>query len=285
MLRKLVASAPALHAVTDFVSTFITRNRAAIGAATLFLASCARGPAIDTNTQPQPLPVTDGRRVLRAMHDRYSSKWYMGLAFAQNTVFIGQNGRETKQVWNEYIQLPGRLRIDYLPLSSKSGVLYTDGKMYAFAGGKPQPPVPGWNPLLVLMGDVYTQLPDTTAFQLDSLGFDLGIARRDTWEGKPAWVVGAQAGDTTSSQFWVDADSLLVRRIVQRDARGARPIVTDTHFQKYQSVGGFPIAYQMRFYRDGRLYFKEDYFNVKVNETLPVEIFEPASWSKSQIKR
>ena len=121
--------------------------------------------------------------------------------------------------------------------------------------------------------------------QLDSLGFDLGVARRDVWEGKPAWVVGAAAGDSTSSQFWVDVDSLLVRRIIQRDTQGAKPVVTDTRFQKYQSFGGFPVAVQMRFYRDGRLYFKEDYFDVRVNDTLPVEIFEPESWVKSQIKR
>jgi hypothetical protein len=157
--------------------------------------------------------------------------------------------------------------------------------MYAFAGGKPQPPVPGWNPLLVLMGDVYAQLPDTTAMQLDSLGFDLSVARRDVWEGKPAWVVGAAEGDSTSSQFWVDVDSLLVRRIIQRDTRGAKPVVSDTRFQKYQAFDGVPVAVQMRFYRDGRMYFREDYFDVKVNETLPVEIFEPENWVKSQIKR
>jgi hypothetical protein len=33
------------------------------------------------------------------------------------------------------------------------------------------------------------------------------------------------------------------------------------------------------------MYFREDYFDVKTNETLPVEIFEPASWVKSQLKR
>lgn len=251
----------------------------------LLLAACSRQATVAPPAAAPPPARPDGRSVLRAMHERWAGKWYMSLSFKQNTVFIAQSGRETKQVWNEYIVLPGRLRIDYLPLSSRSGVLYADGQMYSFTNGKQQTPQPGWNPLLTLMGDVYAQLPDTTAWQLDSLGFDLSVARRDTVEGKELWIVGAPRGDSTSSQFWVDTDSLLVRRIVHRDARGARPVVNETRFQNYRSVSGYPVAFAMRFYRDGRLYFKEDYFNVKVGETLSVELFEPQNWVKSQLKR
>ena len=252
----------------------------------LSVSACARQATVaPPPTAKSEVARPDGRTVVKAMHERYAGKWYMSLSFKQNTVFISQTGRETKQVWNEYIVLPGRLRIDYLPLSTKSGVLYSDGQMYSFTNGKQQPSQAGWNPLLTLMGDVYTQLPDTTAWQLDSLGFNLALARRDTVDGREMWVVGAPKGDSTSSQFWVDTDSLLVRRIVHADARGSRPVVSDTRFQNYRNVGGFPVAFAMRFYRDGRLYFKEDYFSVKVGDTLPVELFEPANWATSQLKR
>ncbi len=259
--------------------------RVASAAVVLLAAACARQATVAPPPAVKEVARPDGRTVVKAMNDRYAGKWYMSLSFKQNTVFISQTGRETKQVWNEYIVLPGRLRIDYLPLTTKSGVLYSDGQMYSFTNGKQQPPQPGWNPLLTLMGDVYTQVPDTTAWQLDSLGFNLAVARRDTVDGKEMWVVGAPKGDSTTSQFWVDTDSLLVRRIVHRDTRGARPVVSDTRFQNYRNVGGFPVAFAMRFYRDGRLYFKEDYFNVRVGDTLPVELFEPASWATSQLKR
>jgi hypothetical protein len=260
--------------------------RTACAAAVLFVAACARTATVSQAPVAAKAPERpDGRSVLRAMYDRYVGKWYMTLTFKKNTVFISQAGRETKAVWNEYITLPGRLRIDYLPLASRSGVLYTDGKMYSFTNGKASAPQAGWNPMLVLMGDVYAQLPDTTAWQLDSLGFDLSVVRKDTVDKKEMWVVGAAKGDSTTSQFWVDTDSLLVRRIVHRDSRGARPVVNDTRFQSYRNVGGFPVAYQMRYLRDGRLYFREDYFNVKAGETLPVELFEADGWAKSQLKR
>lgn len=142
----------------------------------------------------------------------------------------------------------------------------------------------GWIFALILIGDVYVQPVDTTLFQLDSTGFDLSVFREDTWQGSPAWVVGARAGDSTSSQFWVDKDSLLLRRVVMRDARGTRPISTDIRLTRYQDVSGYPVAFDIQFYRDGRRYFREEYFDVQVNTPIPAEVFDPARWATSQVK-
>jgi len=250
------------------------------------LAGCAAKPTVQPvpETAKAP-PAPDGRTVITAMYDRYIGKWYMTLTFKQNVRIIGQRGRETRQVWNHYLTLPGRQRIDYLPLSTKSGVLYADGMLYSYANGKQDNSRTGWHPLLVLTGDVYTQLPDTTAMQLDSLGFDLSIARRDSLEGKDMWVVGAQAGDSTSSQFWVDADSLLVRRVLVGEVRAGRTTVNETRYLNYKNVAGYPVAFSMRSYRDGRLYFRGESTNVKEGERLPVELFESQNWASSQLRR
>jgi hypothetical protein len=251
------------------------------------LAACGRTPSPAPAAAPVPAPPRppDGHTVIGEMNARYIGKWYMTLTFKQNVTIIAQNGRQTRQVWNHYLTLPGRQRIDYVPLASKSGVLYADGKLFSFTNGKAQNTQPGWHPLLVLTGDVYTQMPDTTALQLDSLGFDLAVARKDRWEGKEVWVVGAAAGDSTTSQFWVDTDSLLVRRIIVRDARAARPVVNETRYVNYRSVAGYPVAMGMRSYRDGRLYFRGDATDVREGERLPVELFEPQHWATSQLRR
>jgi hypothetical protein len=258
----------------------------AIALATIALGACARSaviaPAPEVTT---PAPAPDGRTVLGAMYERYIGKWYMTLTFKQNVTIMSATGRQTRQVWNQYLTLPGRQRIDYVPLTSKSGVLYTDGKLYAFANGKAQNTQPGWHPLLVLTGDVYTQMVDTTAMQLDSLGFDLSKARKDRWEGKEMWVVGAAAGDSTSSQFWVDTDSLLLRRVLVSDPRAVKPSVNETRYLNYKGVAGYPVAFSMRSYRDGRLYFRGESTNVIIGDRLSVELFEPQSWSTSQLKR
>ena len=81
-------------------------------------------------------------------------------------------------------------------------------------------------------------------------------------------MVGAADGDSTSSQFWVDTDSLLVRRILVRDASGAKPSVTETRVLSYRSVGGYPVAHSTRAYRDGRLYFRGEATNILIAERL-----------------
>lgn len=259
--------------------------RLAVLGALVPLAACARKATVAPATAAAVPAAPDGRTVIREMNARYIGKWYMTLTFKQNVAIIAQNRRETRQVWNQYLTLPGRQRIDYLPLSTKSGVLYADGNLYAYTGGKLQNTQSGWHPLLVLTGDVYTQMPDTTIMQLDSLGFDLSVARKDRWEGKEVWVVGAESGDSTSSQFWVDTDSLLVRRVMVRDARGARPATNETRYLNYRNVAGYPVAFSMRAYRDGRLYFRGESTNVKEGERLPVELFEPQNWATSQLRR
>jgi hypothetical protein len=246
------------------------------------VAACGAPPAVvSTGAAPAPPPITDGAGVVRAMHDRYNGKWFSTLTFAQNTITYSANGRETKGVWNEYLAIPGRLRIDFLPLSDHSGVLYADGKVHSFVNGKPTTQS-GLNPALVLIGDVYAQPPEETLRQLDTLGFQRGVVRQETWRGKPHWVVGAPAGDTTSSQFWVDTDSLLVRRIIQKNTTGARTTVTDIHLDDYKDAGGYPVAFKIMFYRDGRLFFREDYFDVKTNVAIPAEVFDPAKWVEAQ---
>ncbi|MBC7895958.1 MAG: hypothetical protein H7066_11140 [Cytophagaceae bacterium] len=263
----------------------MTLSRLLPALALVALGACARASSVAEPARPVAAAITDGQGVLTAMHTRYVGKFFTTLSFAQNTTNITQAGREIKGVWYEYIAVPGRLRIDYLPLSSRSGVLYAGGRIHSFADGKPQAPQRGWNALQVLIADVYGQPVDSTAFQLDSLGFDLAAIHQTQWQGKAMWVVGARAGDTTTSQFWIDRDSLLIRRVIQRDARAARPVVTDIRFYRYQDVGGYPVSFDVHFYRDGRLYFKEEYFDVQVNVPIPAEVFDPTKWSSSQIKR
>lgn len=259
----------------------------AVSGAALLLGACARSATVapPPAAAPPPPAAPDGRTVLTAMNARYIDKWYMTLTFKQNVTIIGTNNRQTRQTWNQYLTLPGRQRIDYVPLASRSGVLYADGKLHAFANGKAQNTQPGWHPLLVLTGDAYTQMVDTTVMQLDSLGFDLTRARKDTLDGREMWVVGAARGDSTSSQFWVDTDSLLVRRVLVQDVRAGKPSVNETRYLNYKSVAGYPVAHSMRAYRDGRLYFRGESTNVLVGERLPVELFEPGSWVASQLRR
>jgi len=229
--------------------------------------------------RPAAPAIVDGKGVLRAMHSRYAGRWYTSLQIALATTLYGTDGRQTRSSWREFLGVPGRQRIDYLPLTQRSGVLYNGGRIYSFVDGKRSAEQAGWNPLTLLVADVYAQAVDTTIRQLDSLGFDLSKVRAGYYGGDRVWIVGAAAGDTTSSQFWIDSDSLIVERVIQRDVRGTRVLVSDVRFAAYSDAAGFPVAREMTVYRDGRLVLRQDYSDVKVNVPLPEALFDPAKFS------
>jgi hypothetical protein len=249
--------------------------------AALISAGCARqsATAAGAGAGKESAPaITDGRTLVDAMARTYAGRWYRTLSFTQSNTLYASNNRERKSEWIQRIAIPGRLRIDYLPADTRSGVLYRDGKVYVFVEGRQQEARSGWNPTLVLSGDVYAQPPATTQRVLDSLHFDLSRVRRDTWEGRPVWITGAAAGDTTTNQFWVDASRMVLVRVIQTETQGGRTITSDTRFGKYVDVEGIPIAGEVLLYRDGRLTFREERSGIQVNATIDEAVFDPARW-------
>ena len=262
------------------------RSTLTLTAAAVVVAGCG-GSATAARTTPSPAPslaVTDGPSLIAAMRQRYAGKWYTTLSFLQNNTLYSLRGTETKSQWMEYMSIPGKLRIDYLPLENHSGVLYAGGTVYSFDNGRLASSQAGINPYLLLSADVYARPAEETARLADSLGFKVGLFHTDAWEGRPAYVLGAPAGDTTASQFWVDVDRLLVVRVRQLERRGDRTIVTEARFNKYADFGGYPVSTEVLLYRDGRLVFKEEYANVKVNPPLSADLFDPAKWVEAQPK-
>lgn len=214
------------------------------------------------------------------MHERWAGRWLGTLSFLQNNTLYSAAGTEQKTQWLEHLAVPGRLRIDYLPLANHDGVLYEGGRVHVFASGKLTRSEPGVNPLLVLGFDVYAQPVATTARILDSLGFALDVLHESEWEGRRAYVVGAHPGDSSTSQFWVDADRLLFVRMRQRAAAGS--MVTEYRFNRYTDFDGIPVAIEVLMLRNGRLFFKEEYANVRVNIPLSDALFDPARWVLAQ---
>ena len=247
-------------------------------------AGCGRG-ASSPAAGPAPAPAaaapapTSAAELVTAMHDRYAGRWYRTLTFLQNNTLYRSGGGEDRSQWREYMAIPGRLRIEYLPATSHSGVLFENGRVHAFNAGKRIQTETRIHPLLLIGGDVYAIPPEVTLRRLDSLGVDLAKFRVDTLDGTRAYVVGAAAGDSTSPQIWVEADRLVALRVVERETRGTRTIVTDSRFTRYERIDGLPVATEMLFLRDGRPVFREEYAEVRLNVPLSDALFDPEQWS------
>jgi hypothetical protein len=260
---------------------------ALISASLMIAAGCGgrRATPAAAAARPEPPAITDGRSLVSAMRQKYTAVWFKTLSFTQNNTLYLTRGGATNSQWREHIAVPGKLRIDYLPLTQRSGVLFDGSRVHTFDNGRAIDVQPGVNAQLLITSDVYALPVERSTQLLDSLGFDLPKLRRDTWEGQPVYVVGATAGDSTSSQLWVDTDKLVAVRFIQKERRGTRDIVTDVRLAKFSDFGGVPIATEVAQYRDGRLVFRELLVDVKVNDPIPDATFDPTKWVAAQPKQ
>lgn len=248
------------------------------GLALLASAACARPPE---PAPPAPVVprVETPRALVARMHDAWKDRYFRTLTFRQKNTLFRQGGGEELSEWLEYQQVPGRLRIEFLPAAPKNGILFRDNRQYAFNNGRLTQEVPLVHPLLLLSADVYAQPVDTTMRALVAVKIDTVRLHESTWLGQRAYVVGAAPGDTTSNQFWVDTERMLLLRLVQKNTTAqGRTVVTEYHFT-YQDVAGIAIPKVIRFLRDGREYWREEYVDARVNVPLDPSLFDPAQWS------
>jgi hypothetical protein len=231
-----------------------------------------------SKTAVSTVAVTSGSGLVKAMHDRYAGKYLKTLAFLQNNTAYTTTGQEQKSQWYEHIEIPGKLRIAFLPASQKSGMVQVDDRVASFDNGIRVDFRPSVNPLLLLTADVYVAPVTAIMRGLDSLSVDAESIRSDEWEGSPVFVVGAKAGDTTSNQMWVDKANLRLVRFIQRSKTGDRSVVSDTRVRGYKDIQGFDVPTEFLVLRNGRPFWREVYADVRVNEDFPPNTFDQAKW-------
>jgi hypothetical protein len=218
-------------------------------------------------------PPKDGIELIGQMRERYLGKWYRTLTFVQKTTLA--DGKV--ETWYEAAELPGKLRIDIAPLDGKNTLLFRNDSLYEFKGGKLAESHPMIHPLMVLGFDVYAQPVDETVRQLQTLDFDLSKLHESTWQGRPAYVVGAAAGDSVTRQFWIDKERLYFVRMVEPGKQDPSARV-ETQFNKYIPLGQGWLETEVRFMVNGETRMLEEYTAPKAGVELKPAIFEPGSW-------
>jgi dienelactone hydrolase len=237
------------------------------------------GTPHDAPASQRIAPPADGAGVLRAMHDRYASTWYNTMSFTEVAEQRSDTGALTTEKWYEEGKLPGRLRIDVgVPATDTVTphriIICANDSFYIKTAGHPLVARAGRNLLLVLGFDVYKQPVERSVAALTAEGFDLSRVHDDTWHGRPVIVVGAAAGDSTSKQFWVDAQRMLFVRLLDTSHTllGAS---TEARFDDYRRLGGGWIAAEVHVSGNGIVHLREIYSDMRANVTLPDSWFDP----------
>lgn len=217
-------------------------------------------------------------QLVSAMHKKYQGKWYKTLVFAQKTTTFKPDGTMENGIWYEALSMPGRLRVDFDPLSSGGGVIYANGINNTFKDGKLLNSRPVEHALLVLGFDVYFQPVETTLEQIKKMKVDPAVLREDRWQNRDVYVVGAKQGDLRSPQFWIDKKNLYFVRLVQPVGKDGVN-VQEIEFNKYQKVkGGGWIAPEVVFIVNGKRVFLEEYYGIRTNIPLDENLFDPQQW-------
>jgi len=222
-----------------------------------------------------------GRDVIKAMHDRYAGKWYRTLTFVQQNTATRPDGSRQHSVWREYAALPGKLRIEFVPPDSGSGILFVHDSQFVFAADTIGNASAFIHPLMVLGFDVYFDPVEQTVARLERLKFDLATVHEDSWEGRPVYVVGAKSGDLRTRQFWVDRERLVFVRLLEPGQRDTTR-TSDIRFNKYQAAGSAWLSAEVAFLVDGQERWLEQYTAIKTDTPLADALFDPRQWKKAR---
>lgn len=227
------------------------------------------------------VPPKSGADLVRQMHDRYAGKWYRTLTFVQTTTFPDRPA----ETWYEAGTIPGKLRIDIAPLDSMNAFMYVGDSAIVFQGGKRVAAHQDRNLLMTLGFDVYGQPPETTIEQLRGQSVDLGKIREDTWNGTKVWVVGADKGDTTTNQFWIEQKRLLFVRLIETHKSlknpQAPPNVLDITFESYQPLGKTWVAPRCVIKANGKEVQREDYRDIRADVELQPDLYDTETYHKA----
>ncbi|WP_018477482.1 outer membrane lipoprotein-sorting protein [Pontibacter roseus] len=231
-----------------------------------------------TASQPQ-----NGQQVIEAMHARWQDKWYPNFAFDQKAIFYENNQVSREEVWQEIYSYPANLHIRFDGFETGNGVIYNQDTVYTFKEGKQVSKQYSIHPLVLLSFDVYFYSPATTISKLQELNYDLSQFTESTWQGRKVYVVGTtNLSDNTSSQFWVDKENLWVVRIITNNKGVAR----DVEMNQYQQIDGYWVATEIVFKNNGKLFLREEYYNISFPKEVNQEWFDPqqfstTNWQKS----
>lgn len=224
---------------------------------------------------PSFLTAQGGEALLRQVSQAHRGQWWTALTFVQRTTWPGT--ARVEETWYETMDRPGKLRLDFERRDSMvGGALFRNDSLYQWGvGGTPAgPPRALVHPLMVLLHDIHVGPIEASIEKLRGLGFDLTKSSTAMWEGKSVAVVGASAGDTTSAQFWIDPERLVVVRILQPTANGGR---NDTQIGKFSEGGPGLVEREINFFTNGRQTLKEEYLWIRTGVTLDPAIFEPGN--------
>jgi len=220
-------------------------------------------------------------KLVNAMIERYSGKWFKQISFDQTTTFY-QNGKATRtESWQEVYKFPSMLLISYDQGQSGSGQLYRNDSLYVFENYQIVETQKIIHDLLVLSMDIYNLNTENAIARIGELGYDKDKFYTRMYNNRKVYVVGAQNEKDSSDQFWIDAEHLYFVKMIKKRDYG----VQEVEMRNYIEIenNGW-IEQEVVFKINGEVYLIEKYYNIRIPENEPDDnMFSPSVISSRDV--
>ena len=216
-------------------------------------------------------PPNDGESIVKKMYNTYHGKWYKTFTFNQTTEIYRNDSLKRTQTWYEYIHFPDKFRIDFGVRDSGNYVIFKGDSAYRFRNHKMVMVTKDENDLTFLLGGMYFNPYDKVIEKIKTLGYDLSKVHEDVLKGTAVYVIGADKGDETSSQLWIDKKRLILLRFITTGKNGKEEGFFDNHIK----LNGGWSETKCTFYFGGKLAQIEKYHDCKANVAIDPKTFEP----------
>jgi hypothetical protein len=257
------------------------------------VAACApvQTGEIDTSARPAPVErreplvrendARSAREALARVSERWRRQWYHTAVVRLEVTLFGL-GAPAPGEWAQTIRVPGRARVDYLPLDSKSGVLYTPGMVYGFQEGERAATEERTDLAMIALADLPGMVPDSAMAALAAARVDTSLFRVANEDGAHVWIIGGGTNDSLRSEIAIDAERLLVRRATDVRPLATRTLTQEARVMSWREQEGLLLPEVVDRWREGTRTLRERWASVALDVALPVNLFDPAQWSKVQ---
>lgn len=234
---------------------------------TLLLASCQNTTIIMKDK------LKTGEELVEAMYKRYEGKWYKNLSFKQKTSFYTNTSLDRVQIWDEKMQLPGRLLIKFGLVNDGNGMIFQSDSQYVYRAHKLVRQSKMTHPLLLWGFDIYLQSPQETVKKLNELNFDLSHIREGKLNKRACYILGKKEIDKDYKQIWIDKEHLYLLKMESYHAK--RKLLSSTFFKNYKKYEEAYLAELVLFEQNNQLILKEEYYDVHFPASLNETLFDP----------
>lgn len=214
-----------------------------------------------------------GNTVLKKMHNTYKNAPCKAYTFSQKNTHYRNDSVIGNSEWHEAVEFPDKFRINFGDTLKGNFVIFKNDSSYNYRNFELKKTSYNTNTLLLLLGGMYYRNLDDVLSRLSKEHYNTNILSHQKIGKEHFYVIGAFRDDSLSNQIWVSKKNLRVVKIIENWESGDR---MDMRFEAYQpNCKGF-VETKVSFRRNGKLEQVEEYYNIKIVDSFPEKIFNPA---------